>query len=66
MNMQLDPSEVAAAITDYLHKRGVVVEDPRQVQIVTLDASGSRIVIVGCAAVVVVNNVKLPEGGPYR
>lgn len=66
MNMQLDMSEVAAAITDFLGKRGVVVEDPRQVQLITLDASGNRIIIVNCTPVVVVTNVKLPEGGPYR
>ena len=66
MNMQLDPSEVQAAVTAYLRTRGVVVEDERQVSLVIVNPTGGRIDIVGCSPVVVVTNVKLPEGGPYR
>lgn len=66
MNMQLDASEVQAAVTEYLRRRGVVVGDTRQVQLEIVDPSGARMKILGCSAVVVVNNVKLPEGGPYR
>ena len=66
MNMQLDASEVQAAVTDYLRKRGVVIEDARQVQLVIINASGTRMDIVGCSPVVVAHNVTLPAGGPYR
>lgn len=65
MNMQLDTSEVQVAITEYLRKRGVIVEDTQQVRLEIINHQGSRMEIVGCAAVVVANNVKLPEG-PYR
>ena len=66
MNMQLDTSEVQAAITDYLRKRGVVVEDVRQVHLAIVNASGTRMDIVGCSPVVFALNVTVPEGGPYR
>jgi acyl-CoA thioesterase FadM len=80
MNMQLDTIEVQAAVTEYLRKRGVVIDDARQVQLeiasasgariqVQLEiasASGARISIAGYAPVVVAHNVTLPEGGPYR
>lgn len=63
MNMQLDTSEVRVAVTEYLRKRGVVVEDPQQVLIgIIKTASGERIDIVGCSPSVVATNVKLPEG----
>ena len=66
MNMQLDTSEVQAAVTDYLRKRGVVIEDARQVHLAIVDAAGTRIRIAGCSPVVVAHNVTLPEGAPYR
>lgn len=66
MNMQLDTSEVQEAVTDYLRKRGVVIEDPRQVQLDIVGRGGGSINIVGCSPVVVVVGAKLPEGGPYR
>lgn len=66
MNMQLDASEVQAAITEYLRKRGVIVGDDCQVRLDIVGRAGERINIVGCAAVVVATNVKLPEGSPYR
>lgn len=66
MNMQLDTSEVQAAVTDYLRKRGVVIEDAHQVHLAIVNHTGGQLDIVGCAPVVVVTNVKLPEGGPYR
>lgn len=64
--MQLDTSEVQIAITEYLRKRGVIVEDTQQVRLEIVNHQGARIEIVGCAAVVVATNVKLPEGGSYR
>jgi hypothetical protein len=66
MNMQLDTSEVQEAVTEYLRKRGVLVEDVQQVQLQIVERSGLRMNIVGCSAVVIAYNVKLPEGGPYR
>lgn len=66
MNVQLDMNEVQAAITDYLRKRGVIIEDASQVQLAIVDSTGSHLKIVGCSPIVVANNVKLPEGGPYR
>ena len=66
MDMQLDTNEVKAAVTEYLRTRGVVVEDAHQVSLVIVNHTGGRIDIVGCSPVVVVTNVKLPEGGPYR
>ena len=66
MNMQLDTSEVQIAVTEYLRKRGVVIEDPRQVLIgIAKIVSGERIDIVGCAPIVIASNVKLPAE-PYR
>jgi len=64
--MQLDTSEVQSAVTDYLRKRGVIVERPDQVQLFIVNQSGSRIGIAGCEPVVVAVNVKLPEAAPYR
>ena len=66
MNMQLDTDEVQAAVTDYLRKRGVVIKDALQVHLAIVSHTGGRIEIVGCSPVVLVTNVKLPEGGPYR
>lgn len=63
--MQLDRGEVQTAITEYLRKRGVAVDDTEQVQLAIVDRQGQRIDIVGCSPVVTVYNVKLPEG-PYR
>ena len=64
--MQLDTNEVQVAITEYLRKRGVIVEDTRQVRLDILNHTGERLNIAGCSVVIVANNVKLPEGGPYR
>lgn len=64
--MQLDLHEVQTAVTEYLRKRGVIVEHERQVRLDIVNSSGARLDIVGCSAVVVASNVKLPEGGPYR
>ena len=66
MNMQLDTSEVQAAVTDYLRNRGVVIEDPRQVRLEIIDPHGGRMSIAGYSPVVFAHNVQLPEGGPYR
>ena len=66
MNMQLDMSEIQAAVTAYLRARGVVVENASQVNLLIVDRGGGRIEIVGCTPIVVVTNVKLPEGAPYR
>jgi hypothetical protein len=66
MTMQLDTSEVQVAITEYLRKRGVIVENTQQVQLEIINHRGERLNVVGCAAVVVANNVKLPDEGPYR
>ena len=63
--MQLDTSEVQTAITEYLRKRGVTVENTQQVQLEIINHRGARLSIAGCSAVVVANNVTLPEG-PYR
>jgi hypothetical protein len=65
MNMQLDTSEVQEAVTEYLRKRGVVVEDARQVRLEIVDRSGARMNIVGCSAVVVAGNAKLRQE-PYQ
>ena len=65
VNMQLDTSEVQIAVTEYLRKRGVVVDDPRQVRLDIIDPSGTRLNIVGCSPVVVAQNVQLPSE-PYR
>lgn len=62
MNVQLDTSEVQAAITEYLRNRGVTVDDPRQIQLAIVNASGGRMDIVGCTPVVVAHDVKLPAG----
>lgn len=63
--MQLDTSEVQVAVTEYLRKRGVIVEDSQQVSLLIINHTGERINLAGCAAVVVANNVKLPAE-PYR
>ena len=65
MNVQLDTSEVQEAVTEYLRRRGVRVDDSRQVRLEIVDASGGRMNIVGCSAVVVASDVKLPAE-PYR
>jgi hypothetical protein len=64
--MQLDLHEVQVAITEYLRKRGVTIEHPQQVRLDIVNSTGTRMDIVGCAAVVVAQNVTLPEGGPFR
>jgi hypothetical protein len=66
MTVQLSLSEVQVAVADYLRKRGAVVEDADQVHLEIIDRAGTRLNIVGAAPTVVVYNVKLPEGGPYR
>ncbi len=63
--MQLDTSEVQVAITEYLRKRGAIVENEQQVQLAVVDRQGQRMQIMGCTPVVVVYNAKLPER-PYR
>lgn len=63
--MQLDTNEVQVAITEYLRKRGAIIDNEQQVQLAVLDRQGQRIEIVGCTPVVVVYNAKLSEG-PYR
>ena len=65
MYMQLDTSEVQAAVADYLRKRGVIVERAEQIQLFVVNQSGARMSIAGCEPVVVAVNVKLPEA-PYR
>lgn len=64
--MQLDTSEVQVAITEYLRRRGVLVENIQQVQLAIINHRGEHLAIAGCAAVVIASNVKLPEEGPYR
>jgi hypothetical protein len=64
--MQLDTSEVQAAVTDYLRRRGVIIEDASQVRLQIVNHTGERLNIVGCSVVVVANNVKLPDEGPQR
>ena len=64
--MQLDTTEVQVAITEYLRKRGVIVEDTQQVQLEIINHRGERLNIAGCAAVVTASNVKLLDEGPYR
>lgn len=64
--MQLDLHEVQTAIAEYLRKRGVIIDHESQVQIGIVNASGERLSIAGCSAVVIASDVKLPEGGPYR
>ena len=66
MTMQLDLHEVQIAVTEYLRKRGVIVEHEQQVQLGIVNGVGERLSIAGCAAVVVAYDVKLPEGGAYR
>jgi hypothetical protein len=66
MIMQLDTSEVQTAITEYLRKRGVIIEDPRQVHLSIISQHGEHRNIVGCSPVVVVLDAKLPAEGPYR
>lgn len=64
--MQLDLDEVRVAVVDYLRKRDVIVENSGQVHLEIIDRAGTRLNIVGATPTVVVYNVKLPEGGPYR
>ncbi len=59
--MQLDLSEVQTAVTDYLRRRGVVIEDASQVQLAIGSSTGEHLKIVGCSPVVVVYNAKRPE-----
>lgn len=49
--MQFDTSEVQATVTDYLRRRGVVVDDASRVQVKIVDESGTRLKIVGCSPV---------------
>ena len=65
MNVQLDTREVQEAVTEYLRAHNVVVEDPRQVDLEIVDATGARINIANCTPVVVARGVKLPSE-PYR
>lgn len=65
MDVQLDADEVQTAVTEYLRRRGALVDETCRVRLDIVDRGGSRLNIVGCAAVVVATNVKLP-GEPYR
>ena len=66
MTVQLSLSEVQVAVADYLRKRGAIVEDAEQVQIVNIRVDGTHMSIAGVSPTVIVPNVKLPDGGPYR
>ncbi len=64
MTMQLDLTDVQAAVAEYLRARGVVVADAQQVQLAIVDRSGQRMSIVGCTPVVLAIDVNLGEGAP--
>jgi hypothetical protein len=67
VTVQLSLSEIQVAVAEYLRKRGAVVEDVEQVQLVNYSANqGGYVNIANVTPIVVVVNVKLPEGGPYR
>lgn len=67
MTVLLSLTEVQIAVADYLRKKGLIVNDAEQVQLRTWSNNYNSFTnIVGCVPVVVVENVKLPEGGPYR
>jgi len=66
MTVQLSLSEVQVAVADYLRKRGVVVEDADQVQLVNFSTHTGYVNIAHVTPMVVVRDAKLPEGGPYR
>jgi len=65
VTVQLSLAEVQVAVADYLRKRGAIVDDADQVQLLIVSAVGTRMSITGATPVVEVVNVKLPEG-PYR
>lgn len=65
MIVQLDTGEVQEAIVEYLRRRGVPIEDTRQIQLAIVDSKGTHLNIVGCSPVVMAYNVKFPDG-PYR
>jgi len=65
MTVQLSLSEVQVAVADYLRKRGVIVEDADQVQLVNFSAHTGYVNIANVTPMVVVRDAKLPEG-PYR
>jgi hypothetical protein len=65
VTVQLSLSEVQVAIAEYLRKRGAVVEDVEQVQLVNYSGHTGYVTIANVTPMVVVQNVKLPDG-PYR
>lgn len=63
----LSLTEVQIAVADYLRKKGLIVDDAEQVQLMNFSQNfGGFTSIVGVTPTVVVNGVKLPEGGPCR
>lgn len=67
MTVQLNLSEVQVAVADYLRKRGAIVDDVSEVQLVNFSHNrGGYVNIVGVEPVVVVTGVTFSEGGPYR
>ena len=65
MNVQLGTSEVQTAVAEYLRRRGMVIDDIRQVRLEIVNGSGERLSIAGCAPIVVAYDVKLPEEGAH-
>jgi hypothetical protein len=64
--MQLSLNEIQVAVAEYLRKRGAVVEDVNQVQLCYIRVDGTRVNLASWTPVVIVHDVKLPEGNPYR
>lgn len=62
----LDLSEVQIAVADYLRKKGLIVDDAEQVQLVNIRNDGAHLSIAGVTPTVIIPNVKTREGGPYR
>lgn len=65
MTVQLSLTEVQVAVTDYLRKRGVIVDDADQVKLVNFSTHTGYVNIANVTPMVVVHDAKLPET-PYR
>jgi hypothetical protein len=65
MTVQLSLSEVQVAVAEYLRKRGMVIEDADQVQLVNFSTHTGYVNIANVTPMVVVQDAKLPDG-PYR
>lgn len=67
MTVLLDRKEVQIAVADYLRKKGLIIDDADQVELrIWSNNYNSFTNIIGAVPVIVVEGVKLPEGGPYR